>query len=457
MAVLDQTIQHKAWCSEADSETLGRRKALTWLLDSLLVNTIVRDTFDETGEWVPYPEALKWAVDEFAKRDLESWIMQYPVLGFNQLVRWYKRLGVVDSCWVERMQQMKLMHATVVAIVSGIRQDEPNALWKQPFLESMYREFNAPLVPRDLGCLSIAQSDVFWFKLRTALSTNRYEGARLEIEELMSGWSSSAIYGIYKKLQVVMYWVINTDNAHTLPLGFFRQIRQREPCGQAVTSYLAAPAISAGLGDVILRSLFVGETSQQTTQVPLPPHLMSSVPPFVTPFGPSVLHCGYPGCKTSFYDATKPIDVDLIRKNRADHLKAVCTLSPSFSKSQTGMPQYTSAPQPPTSSHVNLHISVVRAWIALSRDEKQALLGGSPIMDFVTAVVEVIATNHRGDIYQPNLQEQVAEVLPSFVDALMVACTKKGMGKEDVLDYVHDWKENNLKAKCEYELSLREG
>ena len=120
------------------------------------------------------------------------------------------------------------------------------------------------------------------------------------------------------------------------------------------------------------------------------------------------------------------------------------------------MPEHTSTPKPPLSSHINLYISIVRAWIALSREARESLLRGSSIDEFVTAVMQVIAIDHRGDIYQPGIGSMVRDVLPSFYEALRVACRKRGMGEKDVVDYVHDWKDNRLGAKIEYENSLRE-
>ena len=48
-----------------------------------------RENFTETGDFVDYPRALIWAVKYYEEAHLDSWIIQYPVLGFNKLIRWY--------------------------------------------------------------------------------------------------------------------------------------------------------------------------------------------------------------------------------------------------------------------------------------------------------------------------------------------------------------------------------
>lgn len=52
------------------------------------------------------------------------------------------------------------------------------------------------------------------------------------------------------------------------------------------------------------------------------------MPPFATPFGASVLSCGFPGCGTEFYspnDIQKGVEAAAngIRTRRANHFAAV--------------------------------------------------------------------------------------------------------------------------------------
>ena len=88
--ILDRTLETKSWCAKdlvKDSEIVARRKVLEWLLYNLLDNCPCRENFSEIGEWVQYPVALKWAADDFKESGLDSWIIQYPIAGFSQLMR----------------------------------------------------------------------------------------------------------------------------------------------------------------------------------------------------------------------------------------------------------------------------------------------------------------------------------------------------------------------------------
>ena len=144
-------------------------------------------------------------------------------------------------------------------------------------------------VPRDLGPASIRPSNEFWPQLRTALSTSRFLTARHGVKYFMSGRSTDAIEGIYKKLQILICWALYTQKGHSTAKTFFQTIRQREARGHAMTSCSLTTPVSDGVSDTVLQSLFVSKSTSEITKVPLRPHPVSSMPPFVTPFGPSIL------------------------------------------------------------------------------------------------------------------------------------------------------------------------
>lgn len=67
------------------------------MLDSFLTHTKTRETFNETGPWVAYPQALLWALDDFKELGLESWVIQYPASGFILFVRLLERVDQMDQ------------------------------------------------------------------------------------------------------------------------------------------------------------------------------------------------------------------------------------------------------------------------------------------------------------------------------------------------------------------------
>ncbi len=76
--------------------------------------------------------------------------------GFSQLLRWYEVLGLVSVESIESMKMAKLFNLTITNIMNGVLyQKENDKSWTQPFLELIYKGFNAPGVPQDLGSDSI--------------------------------------------------------------------------------------------------------------------------------------------------------------------------------------------------------------------------------------------------------------------------------------------------------------
>lgn len=115
----------------------------------------------------------------------------------------------------------------------------------------------------------------------------------------------------------------------------------------------------------VLTSIFRANTSQKDVIHGDDKHL-----PFVSAFGASVLRCGFEGCNVRFYDPESAMtpDTNTVRRRRAQHLAGIfgaegfaCT---------TGLPEPTSAPKAPTSSHCNLHRSIAQVWSRLDRTHK---------------------------------------------------------------------------------------
>lgn len=228
-----------------------------------------------------------------------------------------------------------------------------------------------------------------------------------------------------------------------------------------------------------LTSIFWGPTARSGDQI----HGTDRLVPFVSPYGPSILHCGFAGCNTKFYDETSSLvpDPDSVRQLRARHLKEVFG-NADFQSSASGLPEPTNAPKSPTSGHCNLHAGIARVWSKMER-QKAALTtrlvmqepsrssngpqsqlpakadvynGEKRAVDhFISAVrMQVCSHSGRGDIYQ-TLEGQIRDLLPSFFNALRVASRTLGSTDKTGLDYAHDWTLNRVAAKIEYELSLK--
>ncbi|KAL8676974.1 MAG: hypothetical protein Q9224_007234, partial [Gallowayella concinna] len=173
MTILDRTLETKDWCSRGtdDEEIQSRRQVFEFTLHNLLRNCRCRETFSEVGPWVAYPKAILWAFKEFKRAGLDSWIIQYPLAGFNQLCRWMEILQLpIDTQRVEAVKRAKLIHQTVTVMMNGLlREKKGDKSWTYPFLQIIYRAFNAPGIPCDLGLDSLTSNTQCWEKLEEAL------------------------------------------------------------------------------------------------------------------------------------------------------------------------------------------------------------------------------------------------------------------------------------------------
>ena len=269
---------------------------------------------------------------------------------------------------------------------------------------------------------------------------------------------------VISRLQLVTFWVLYTQKGHTTPKTFFANIASREPLAPAVLD-LAAPHLPQNEVKKVLLSIFCDEArlkkslTAQTRDI----HLGKAMPAFATPFGASVLSCGFPGCSTKFYsadDLKKGVEVagNGIRTRRAKHFADVFGIPGEF-QSQTGLPDPTMAPKAPSSYHNTLHMSTARAWSRLPLPKKKAILSAIPsaaLDSFIVDVsIQLCATSHRGNIYSSTIDEEVRTLLPSFFEALRIASERDGLEDRSGAAYVHDWTKNKIVEKMEYELGLR--
>lgn len=310
-------------------------------------------------------------------------------------------------------------------------------------------------MPRDLGGLSsIVSADKFWSKLEDTL------GQWPDVKRFLAGFDHASRRDVTPRIQAITFWALFTQKGHTTPKTFFANVKSREPLAPAVLN----PEDVVAEGPIIdnLNSVFC-----PTRQAGCETHFgdETAMPPFVSPFGSSVLHCGLPGCPAKFYTEadlqSKPVNVVAIRARRAHHLSEAYGVCTTFD-SQTGLPDPTQAPKAPTSYHNTLHISTARTWSKLDLKRKQAISegvsgGNEPaIAAFVREVLlEICARNRRGNIYSASVENEIRSMLPSFLQALQVASDKTGLEDKTGMSYNHDWqRENTLLAKINYELSL---
>ena len=468
MSILDHTLQTKQWCSsqadvqQSDPEVSHRRQTLQWMLNNLLRTCITRERFsDETSPWVKYPLALKWAASDFELNKLDSWVIQYPLKGFNQLMRWYELLDpLAPQQVIERIKTTKLLNVIVSTFMTQLLHSRNDRNWVHPFMQLIYRGFNATNVPQDMGDRSIVDVGQFWPKLENILAV-RQDG-----KDFLAGFPTSCRLAVCRRVQVVVFWAIFGQKEHVTAKGFFHKLLLREAL---------APVLLDSASDIpdektlqnILKLIFLEDEEPED-----PVH--AGVPPFVTPFGPSIVSCGKERCGLLFYDPSDPatLEADAVRKRRAEHLNSVFQKDAA---NETGLPEPVIAPERPKSSHYTLHMSIVKTWDSLPRStqeirsselvqasgiislSKEDIMEGreAAVSDFVTRVIHhLCAESGRGNIYYDGLDGYIRELLPSFFDALRIASEKSGLEDRTGLSYVHDWTTNKLADKIAYELSL---
>ena len=469
LSILDHTLENKSWCSaqalsdgsvstKLDSEIFVRRQSLGWMLQNLLVSCRTRERFsDETSPWVSYPTALKWAISDFKEHKLDSWMIQYPLKGCNQLLRWYQHLNLpIAEETLEEVKVAKLLNVVVSHFMIQMFHNRNCGDWTHPFMQLIYRGFNATNVPRDIRGDSILHPDTFWTQLEISL------GGRNDVHHFLQTFSVAMHHDICRRVQVIVFWAVFTHKGHSTAKTFFEMLRLREELAPALLDP-ATPIPDEAILIGILRSIFIadGMLSDET-------HLKT--PQFVTPFGPSVLSCG--NCGVSFYDPSDPSSTkdNVVRKRRAEHFNDVFRMEPG---TDTGLPEPVKAPNRPTSSHYNLHSSIARTWSQLplsipkrnsqglffeeSLPSREAVWKGDSdaVTKFITQTrIEICANSRRGNIYWAGLEGEIRELLPSFFTALKVASEKEGLEDRSGLSYVHDWRKNKVSEKVEYELSL---
>ena len=466
LTILDRTLREKEWAgaglgASEDPEVAPRQAMFRWLLSNMLERTMCRETFNEQGKWVSYREALIWAAKDFYCQGVDSWIVGYPAAGFMQLVRFAQQLDAFDTRTVCDLRLAKLIHSVTSFYLAlllkngGGRRDT----WKQPLLELVYAEFNTDMIPVDkFGSSSLVHSTTtFWNRLATFL---------VDDTELLANWELEDQERAMRRIQLIIFWLVYHQRDHTRAKTFFERLRAQQPLSHTVLDASGA-TISPSVSDPILLSIFRGKAADQSFHA-----RHTGIAPFATSFGASVLHCCFEACSELFIplDQLPSIDenwtvkqLDALRQARANHLVKAFAVDDRFRhETQTGLPVPTMSPAPPASTHVNLHISIARAWAQLSKEERKRIAAASAredaTMNFIHSVRETICAARRGDIFTSRLDDDVRNALPSFFEALGVALKAQGKGEGvGVEEYEYNWDENKLEAKAKYEIRLALG
>ena len=372
-----------------------------------------------------------------------------------QLMRWYDILNLnVSDHQLAAIQQAKLMHLVTSKMMDSLLREDFNKSWRVPFLKLVYDAFNAPDILKDTGSQSIVSID-FQSRLEAAVGGNQYADIRRFL-----GLFHAITPAMIERLQMVVFWALYTQKGHTMPKTFLANLRSREPLAILVLDPTAA--LPEGAVRENLLSIFC-RTKRSDGIFML--HNDDAVPPFASPYGASVLYCGQQGCGVKFYSETdigkEKMDC-VIREGRAKHLKEAYQVDEAFA-SQTGLPERTTAPKAPTCHNNTLHISTARAWSRLdhaARDELMRAIerGTGEILDRFEAEArhEICAKSHRGNVYSATIEEEVRRILPSLLTALQAASWKAGLKDQSGLSFKHDWTQNTIVWKMNFEMGMLE-
>lgn len=466
MSILYHIMQLKSWAgaglsasevsADEQYEAAQRRRTFQWMLDQFVQNTYTRKTFNETGAWVKFPEALSWVAKDFKSNKLASFAITYPFAGFNTLLALGRHTGAFSDHIVRQLWSAKMLYSIAAKYLAdlnialqqkSVRTSDNPECWKQKYLEIIYRDFNGSLVPMYHGEASTV-ADINSFKQRLSVclaevSNNHVPGAEIDL------------VGMHK-IQVLLFWLLFTQRNHCTAQTFFVRISQEQHIASAVFSPdLAIPTTSY---HEILLSIFATHNAELIN--PFQATLHNALIPFSNPFGASVLRCGFASCGHNFCDvntlhshAITISDVAAIRQARTKHLIEIFGIRGRFEHSGTGLPERFTVGRPPTSIHANFHINIAREWAEQTEDVRRRIVGGGAARaNFIESVRRRLCKEGRGDTSNADMERDIQVLLPSFFQTLASALRGEGKSGEDVALYHHDFEKNKLKHKIAYEL-----
>lgn len=468
MALIQRVMETKAWAgsdlaslvseisTSEHQEALQRRQTFRWMLDQMLANTWTRENFTETGDWVQYPQALAWVVKDFQENNMASFAITYPETGFSTLSSFIQTMVCGSDEVLRQMRTARVVYSMTAKYLTDLCRAnldrDAGDDWKQKYLDLIYQEFNADLVPRDLhGHQSIVTSvPVFLSRLSSCLGSSQRQTV-LEWASTVDGTS------VMRKVQLILFWLMHRQKGHCTTQTFFTKMEHDEHLASAVLK----PSLNVPESELhyILLSIFATCDGSDLIDAEAAQKHLNSIVPFKTPFGASVLCCGVTTCGQAFYSG-EPSEalnkVDEIRQARSEHLIRVFGVQNRFENSN-GLPERTKPGNAPSSTHTNVHITVARLWSERAFEWRRKILNDNDEREgFVTCVRERICREGRGDIFRDKLQQDIRDVLPSFFAILGQALRMEGRSDEDITAYEHDFDQSSLEDKIIWELKARE-
>lgn len=460
MAILEEVLRTKTWAGAGlddsaipaveEKEAFQRKKTFQWMLDQLLQHTRTRKTFNELGDWVEFPHALEWAAEDFKAKGLASFVVTYPAAGFSKILSFGERTSTFAPDVIRRMKTSKAVYSVaakyLTAMQKAIHSGDHSQQWKQKYLEVIYKEFNANMIPQDLGQISIVRDEkIFQTRLAACLGEPEQRSESRATEEDTAS--------VMRKIQVILFWLIYNQTTHCTAQRFFSNVGQREHLASAVLD--ASLTVPESECRSLLLSIFARESANLINASETASH--ESRVPFSNPFGASVMHCGIESCGAAFCDTDmqdfSPQGIQRLRDARAKHLVDAFGILGRFETSSTGLPEPTAAGKPPKSIHVNLHIGIARTWAEHSREERRAIIEDAEAREaFVVEVRRKICEQRRGDVFRSKIDENVRSVLPSFFSIIALALRLEGKSDQDITIYEHDFARNRVEDKVRWEL-----
>ncbi|KAL1606235.1 hypothetical protein SLS60_003637 [Paraconiothyrium brasiliense] len=457
MAILTEVLHTKSWAGaglkvsgDEQTEAIQRKRTFDWMLDQLVQHTRTRETFNELGDWVEFPQALEWVAKDFQLNGLASFVITYPFAGFSKMLSLGKRTLVFTSDIMRRMRIAKAVYSIVAKYLAdmqnAIQNGDQSEQWKQKYLEMIYQEFNATMIPKDRRLDSVVcDAKIFGDRLTACLG-----GFQREFQSLADDEDGSTIM---RKIQLILFWLVYQQKAHCTAQTFFHTISQREHLASAVLDSSLAVPENELLS--ILLSIFAKEASYAIDASAAALH--RTVIPFSNPFGASVLRCGVEPCGAIFCDQDMQTfnlrDIERVRQARATHMINVFGIRGRFENSQTGLPEPTATGKPPASTHLNLHIAVARTWAERNKEGRRAVIDDNHEREaFIASVRSKICEQGRGDVFSCEIDQDVRDVLPSFFSVLALALRLEGKTDEDITTYEHDFAQNKMEEKVRWEL-----
>lgn len=475
MAILEEVLQSKLWAgafiqdanwtANGQNEAIQRRRTFQWMISNMLENMSCRETFSKLGDWVSFPRALEWVARDFKMQGLASFAATYPVAGFMHLITLGRKSGAFSEELISSMKVSKVLHFLTSEYLAKLLGNEGKSSWCKPFLEMVYKEFNADAVPKDLGGPQsiVTETDQFWQKISTSLSKSA---------SLLSNWTTTNQVRVICRAQTLIFWLVYYQKSHATAQSFFTRIKEDHPI--AAAAFGPETHLPPSLAHSVLLSLFLEQEKLISPDIAL---LHQGIAPFENPFGPSVLHCAYERCSESFVPSDEAVlaslgqslsaassqddpafvaaKIDLMRKARTQHLIKAFGIQGRFEGDGTGLSQATRSPTPPSTTSSTIHVNITRTWAALSPEGRRSVCaGGEALEAFVAATRKRICQGHRGNVFRADLYSYIRDVLPSFIHVLGKALKLNGMNEADIALYEHEFRENRLDWKMRFETAV---